>query len=231
MVFRVTHTRGYDLDGNSELLFAPGQLVVRCPAVFCLWRENLHLRPLTHRRRPFAIQNCYWLILLAGDVEINPGPIRYPCTVCSKVVRSNQQGILCSRCEKWTHASCCDVSPTEYQRIGEHEDEPWYCPGCMMAELPFLEASITDCYTNVGNVSESVPDVLDSISLLDGCRKNMLVGHLNIRRVLPKYDELTLLLATLLLGICGNMMLGLSETWLDGTIADSKADIPSFKLF
>ena len=80
MVFRATHTRGYDLDGNSELLFAPGQLIVRCPAVFCLWRENSHLHPLTHRRQPFAVPNCYWLILLAGDVEINPGPIRYPCT-------------------------------------------------------------------------------------------------------------------------------------------------------
>ena len=100
-------------------------------------------------------------------------------------------------------------------------------PGIVLvAELHFLEASITDCYSNVENVSEFVPDVQDSISLLDGCRKNMLVGHLNIRSILPKYDELTLLL-----GKCGNMMLGLNETWLFGTIAESGIDIPGFKLF
>lgn len=27
---------------------------------------------------------CFWLLLLAGDVATNPGPVRYPCTVCAE---------------------------------------------------------------------------------------------------------------------------------------------------
>ena len=54
----------------------------------------------------------------------------------------------------------------------------------------------------------------------------MLVGHLNIRSVLPKHDELQVLLER-----CGSMVLGLSETWLDGTIMDAEVGIPGFKIF
>ena len=39
---------------------------------------------------------CLWLWLLcSGDVETNPDPLKYPCTVCSKAVHCNQRGILC----------------------------------------------------------------------------------------------------------------------------------------
>ena len=38
---------------------------------------------------------CSWLLLLSGDIEINPGPVRYPCTVCAKPVRVNQRGVMC----------------------------------------------------------------------------------------------------------------------------------------
>ena len=43
------------------------------------------------------------LLMCSGDVERNPGP-SYPCTVCHKVVGARQQGIECSKYERWTHA-------------------------------------------------------------------------------------------------------------------------------
>ena len=51
-----------------------------------------------------SLHYWYWLILLAGDVEMNPGPARFPCTVCGKSVRRNQHAVSCDRCEMWTHA-------------------------------------------------------------------------------------------------------------------------------
>lgn len=96
-----------------------------------------------------------------------------------------------------------------------------------MTELLFFDTSINGCDVDVGNVTRLVSDEgLDSDVLLDGGRKSMLVGHLNIRSVLPKDDELNLLLES-----GQNMVLGLSETWLDETIANSEVDIPGFKLF
>ena len=36
--------------------------------------------------------------------------------------------------EKWSHDNCCGVSPVECQRLGEHEEDPWYCPYFRMRE-------------------------------------------------------------------------------------------------
>ena len=61
--------------------------------VVYVWRRNLHLRPSTRARlrRQAALPSCYWLLLLSGDIEANPGPSRYPCTGCHRPVRGNQQ--------------------------------------------------------------------------------------------------------------------------------------------
>ena len=42
----------------------------------------------------------YVFLLLCGNISLNPGPIRYPCTVCKKPVRSNQKALLCDNCDK-----------------------------------------------------------------------------------------------------------------------------------
>lgn len=82
------------------------------------------------------------LLLLAGDVEVNPGSTKYPCTLCSKPVRKNQRGILCDKCKKWTHASCCGITKTEYQLIGDNDDQ-WFCPTCLRNELPYANCSLS----------------------------------------------------------------------------------------
>lgn len=124
VVFRASRVREYDLDSNADLLFAPRQLLVRFPTVLCTWRGNSHLRPWTGstRRSRLAVPNCYWLILLAGDVETNPGPTKHPCTACSKAVRSNQRGVFCNMCENWTHARCCGIGADEYNLLSELGD-------------------------------------------------------------------------------------------------------------
>ena len=132
----------------GELLLAPerfspsgGSLTV----TMTIWKGNSHLQPWSHwrYRRSLHLPSCYWLILLASDIETNPGPMKFPCTVCSKSVNSNQHGILYSRWEKWTHDNCCGVSPVEYQRLGEHEEDLWYCPYCRMRELLFLDTTLS----------------------------------------------------------------------------------------
>ena len=52
-----------------------------------------------------AVMAMLVLLVLSGDVEANPGPIRHPCTICSKCVRNNQWATLCSKCSMWTHAN------------------------------------------------------------------------------------------------------------------------------
>ena len=63
-----------------------------------------------------GISSCCFLIL-CGDVSLNPGPTRYPCTVCDKPVRSNQRSLQCDNCQLWSHADCTGVSGALYAEL------------------------------------------------------------------------------------------------------------------
>ena len=113
----------------------------RLSAAFLTLRRLSHLRPLCKRRQLY-VPFSYWLLLIAGDVELNPGPIKYPCTVCNRPVKRNQRGIQCDSCDLWTHANCCSMSVDEYKQLGD-SDTNWICPTCLSSELPYANSSIT----------------------------------------------------------------------------------------
>lgn len=72
------------------------------------------------------------MLMLSGDVELNPGPPsrwKYPCTVC---VKSNQRGVQCDMCDLWTHATCGRVDGETYQNL----KGDWYCQSCVGSQLP-----------------------------------------------------------------------------------------------
>lgn len=47
-----------------------------------------------------------YVLLLAGDVSSNPGPVKDPCGSCAKGCRSNQRAVQCDDCNVWHHANC-----------------------------------------------------------------------------------------------------------------------------
>lgn len=55
-------------------------------------------------------------ILLCGDVHPNPGPVTYPCIVCSSPVANNHHALCCDSCDKWVHIRCAGISEREYNR-------------------------------------------------------------------------------------------------------------------
>ena len=54
--------------------------------------------------------NCraciYFLLLLSGDVAINPGPNVCLCGLCEMIVGDEDKAVLCDSCDKWAHVSC-----------------------------------------------------------------------------------------------------------------------------
>ena len=55
-----------------------------------------------------------YLLLLAGNVSLNPGPSTgnrngQMCPVCSKVIRQNQSRLQCRLCEANCHLKCVGV--------------------------------------------------------------------------------------------------------------------------
>lgn len=50
------------------------------------------------------------LLLLSGNMELNPGPqYKQPCGKCTRPLKSNQKGIKCYMCDVWYHAKCSNV--------------------------------------------------------------------------------------------------------------------------
>ena len=72
--------------------------------------------------------NLLILIILAGDIEMNPGP-RFQCRTCKKYCKAAEKAVECEDCEKRVHASCVNLGPVELQKI-ESGNDSWYCSNC-----------------------------------------------------------------------------------------------------
>ena len=72
------------------------------------------------------------VLMLAGDIEINPGPglaSIYQCGYCEAPVGWSQDRLCCDDCDLWYHKSCVDMSSGEYDQVSAvHVD--WYCYKC-----------------------------------------------------------------------------------------------------
>lgn len=164
--------RSWSLDGYAPFCFAPRR---RCP-----------LAPL-----PFAhagVWRTSFLLMLSccGDVELNPGPPSLDsCSVCSRAVKDDQDGLFCEVCLKWNHRICVKMSEAEYYHWSSIDDG-WVCPKCEKEALPFHDVSnLSECSIwSHGNrflsMSESTPP--DS--------RHTRILSLNARSLLPKIDDL-----------------------------------------
>ena len=56
-------------------------------------------------------------LTLFGDVQTNPGTIKYPCPVCSKPVANNHKALPCDICHKFTHIKCDGLSANDFTRL------------------------------------------------------------------------------------------------------------------
>ena len=126
------------LETPLNVRFAPESAVVSPQVLLCSnWkRGRLMLR--STGRLPFLL--CSILLLTAGDIEINPGPVKYPCGRCCKAVKSNQRGIFCEVCYQWFHTRCINMSNPEYQRLSL-SDEGWCCHDCFKGAFPFNDTT------------------------------------------------------------------------------------------
>ena len=100
------------------------------------------------------------LILLCGDVNINPGPNwKCPCGLCKKPVKSNQRGIQCDSCDTWIHTRCLGMNNDEYQLLANSSCS-WICPDC---DLPNFSPTLLDLSSNTLNSSNSFDILSDSV--------------------------------------------------------------------
>jgi len=66
-------------------------------------------------------------LIRAGDIELNPGDIRNPCSVCGKPVARTHRALDCSTCQLRLHIKCSSVTPAVYYEIMARLNYYWEC--------------------------------------------------------------------------------------------------------
>ena len=105
--------------------------------VFFMESSQLYAATLTHySTEPLTTGPDYdpllLLLALAGDVNPNPGPSWYPCSVCFKNVTGQGTNYLCTRCSHWVHSRWSGLRNTaDYCKANG-----WICTACMTPPRP-----------------------------------------------------------------------------------------------
>ena len=95
------------------------------------------------------------LLLLAGDVETNPGPdstlsSSFPCGLCEVDANWSNGGIACENCDRWYHRSCADLSLSSFGRLA-NTSLVWICKQCNSSNFADQPFHYSQLYLTVSN--------------------------------------------------------------------------------
>ena len=81
-------------------------------------------------------KTCHLLLilLLSGDVELNPGPAHvndsiYPCPCCELQVDYGMKALQCDHCSMWYHKTCISMCTRDYRNL-ENNSISYLCFRC-----------------------------------------------------------------------------------------------------
>ena len=107
------------------------------------------------------------ILLLSGDVQLNPGPPtrtpKYPCGVCSKNVNSIHKEMECEDCLTWYHIKCVNIGDNIYQVHMHHNSYTWVWPKCGLPK--FTNSSLFTTIT-VSNSFQLLADLPNDSSII-----------------------------------------------------------------
>ena len=81
------------------------------------------------------------LILLSGDIAMNPGPSSYPCSKCNTGVGSG--AVLCNSCNKWIHSKCEGLSRSQVIALSRTANLNFTCCVCRCRDIQPTPSNIT----------------------------------------------------------------------------------------
>jgi len=94
------------------------------------YKKRRQLSP-THKRHHATTTQL--LLILSGTVEINPGPVKFPCGDCGKAVKNN--AIACDSCHQWYHQNCISMSNDMLDTYSHHDYLEWTCTNCALIDI------------------------------------------------------------------------------------------------
>ena len=173
----------------------------------------------------------YWyfkyLLILSGDINLHPGPVQYPCSVCAKPVKKRL--ISCEKCGLWIHKRC---NQFEKPRIGSSLT----CRPCQNKPIDQLD-NIWHQFTFADDFFEDIDAPSDEQTNIDfGTsssidhwkvfnKRGLHLIHLNINSLLSKIDELRAIAKKSRAAV-----IGITESKLDESVTDEEINIDGYEL-
>ena len=125
--------------------------------------KRISLNHFKHKICRYKPKHLILLLLLAGDVESNPGPIRTArnkCNICSKTCTKKQRAIQCDSCDQWYHSTCLHMNTPVYIAL-ENKDVSWHCLQCGMPQFSSGLFDSHDLDTTNSYICLTSPEVND----------------------------------------------------------------------
>jgi hypothetical protein len=189
-------------------------------------RKQLQMTIDSQESKNFKFLTLAILILLSGDVNPNPGPVKYPCSVCEKPVAKNHRALQCDQCDSWVHIKCDNppMTPKEYEKFMTITHLTWECPSCRLPNLSdsfFMDRSninLANSFSALSDSNESLASDSDSsqqsFTKRPGTIRFMTMNCQSLRRA-NRWTTLNAHINTYL-------PIHLTETQLDSNIASSE---------
>ena len=135
------------------------------------------------------------------------------------VLCSNQDAILCSECNCWSHARCLHMSKAGFLYYLENPSIEWACSLCSLTQLTVSdgECSVSDAGSTGDTDSDfASADIVDFMSWYQSnintyYKFNLKIAYLNINSLINKVDEVKEMLSRNMFDI-----LFIAETKIDG---------------
>ena len=173
----------------------------------------------------------YWyfkyLLILSGDINLHPGPVQYPCSVCAKPVKKIL--ISCEKCGLWIHKRC---NQFEKPRIGslltcrpcqnkpiDHLDNIWH-------QFTFADDFFEDRDApsdEQTNINFGTSGSIDNWKVFNN--RGLHLIHLNINSLLSKIDELRAIAKKSRAAV-----IGITESKLDESVTDGEINIDGYEV-
>ena len=99
------------------------------------------------------------LLLLAGDVEVNPGPgwSSFPCGLCDIDANWSNGGISCEHCDVWYHWDCARLNLSSFNRLSS-PSRIWICYKCSSKYFSHFPFHYSQLYLTVKNSFDPLSD-------------------------------------------------------------------------
>ena len=236
-------------DVGSHLVSSPNQQQQR------LQHQQQH-HQLQHQKHH---QHQRQLLLLAGDVNLHPGPrqstsstssdgkktrnVAHPCVVCARGVTKASKAVECDMCFKWTHIKCSlTVSISKYNEcVRDGREIPFVCDRCSLSSLPFSDCindDVNGCGVGAGRSSSSSSSSSSSAapaasnSSFNTCSIPSVLSCKGLHFVHANVRSILPKLAEIRLFLSRTKaaVFAASETWLDSTVNDGEVNIPGFNV-